>query len=71
MGFSKPSPAPAPAVQSEPPVVAEVVQQDAQADYDQKAARRKGLLSTVLTSPKHSSAAALASANRMSNTTLG
>ena len=33
----------------EPPVVTEVTQNDTAADYDQKNARRKSLLSTILT----------------------
>ena len=48
MGFAVKTPE-APAVNTEPPVVAETQETDAQTDYEQKSARRRGLLSTILT----------------------
>jgi len=78
MGFLKPSTpsltaaAPATVTSSEPEVVAEVVRTDAAADYDQKASRRRGLLSTILTDQHHHSSTPLAqSARKNGNTTLG
>lgn len=68
MGFTKPS---APAVETKPPVVAEVVEQDAQKDYDQKSSRRKGLLSTILSTQKNRGGAMNAAASHSGNTTLG
>ena len=49
MGFMTPS-VPSPSTEvKEPPVVTEVTQNDTAADYDQKNARRKSLLSSILT----------------------
>ncbi len=51
MGFSKifkPSPPPVTTVAAPPPTVADTQPQDAEADYVQKASRRRGLLSTIL-----------------------
>ncbi len=48
MGFAVKTPK-APAVNTVPPVVAETQETDAQTDYEQKSARRRGLLSTILT----------------------
>lgn len=79
MGFLTPS-APAaptvvrstPTVKDDPPVVTEVQANDIAADYDQKSARRKGLLSTILTNRSTRVNAALTSATANSgNTTLG
>ena len=79
MGFLTPSAPPAPTVirstptvKDDPPVVTEVQANDIAADYDQKAARRKGLLSTILTNRSTRVNAALTSAAADSgNTTLG
>lgn len=69
MGFAIKTPK-APAVKTEPPVVAETQETDAQTDYEQKSARRRGLLSTILThnGKQGNFAPAAPAAN---NTTLG
>lgn len=79
MGFLKPSVPSAPAVvnstpvvKNDPPVVTEVQATDAAADYDQKSARRKGLLSTILTDRSTRGNGALtATATDSGNSTLG
>ncbi len=49
MGFAKPKAPAAPAtVTTPPPTVTETQENDLKADYSQRAARRKGLLSTIL-----------------------
>lgn len=48
MGFVIKTPK-TPTIESEPPVVTETQETDMQADYEQKSARRRGLLSTILT----------------------
>lgn len=48
MGFAIKTPK-TPTIKSEPPVVTETQESDMQADYEQKSARRRGLLSTILT----------------------
>ncbi len=68
MGFAVKTPK-APSVKQELPVVAETQEPDTQADYEQKSARRRGLLSTILTNNKQSSLAPAAPA--ANNTTLG
>lgn len=69
MGFAVKTPK-APSVKQELPVVAETQETDTQADYEQKSARRRGLLSTILThNNKQSSFAPVAPATN--NTTLG
>ena len=69
MGFAVKTPK-APSVKQELPVVAETQETDTQADYEQKSARRRGLLSTILThNNKQSSLAPAAPATN--NTTLG
>lgn len=69
MGFAVKTPK-APSVKQELPVVAETQETDTQADYEQKSARRRGLLSTILThNNKQSSLAPVAPA--INNTTLG
>ena len=74
MGFLTPSvpAASAPVVeQSEPPVVTQVEDSNAVADYEQKSARRRGLLSTILTvRNSRGNALATTAANR-GNSTLG
>lgn len=69
MGFAVKTPK-APAVKTTPPVVADIQEPDIQADYEQKSARRRGLLSTILThqGKQGSLAPATPSAD---NTTLG
>lgn len=69
MGFMKPSVPSAPPVQSPPPVVSDTVESDAKEDYSQKASRKKGLLSTILTNKR--SAGAMAAAQGTGNSTLG
>lgn len=69
MGFAVKTPK-APSVKKELPVVAETQEPDTQADYEQKSARRRGLLSTILThNNKQSSLVPVAPA--ANNTTLG
>lgn len=74
MGFLKPS---APSVSStptlsDPPIVTEVSEVDAQADYDQKSSRRKGLLSTILAGRSDGSRGLMSSsAPHSKNSTLG
>ena len=48
MGFAIKTPK-TPTINSEPPVVTETQETDMQVDYEQKSARRRGLLSTILT----------------------
>ncbi len=68
MGFMTPS-VPSPSTEKkEPPVVTEVTQNDTAADYDQKNARRKSLLSTILT-PRPGTLAA--GGSNSANSTLG
>ncbi len=80
MGFLKPSVPSTPTivnsapatVKDDPPVVTEVQVNDAAADYDQKAARRKGLLSTILTDRStRRDAALIAAGDNSANSTLG
>ncbi len=72
MGFSKlfggaPS-APA-TVSTPPPTVSDTQDRDTQADYEQRASRRRGLLSTILSNRRQSEGNASATAS--GNTTLG
>lgn len=53
MGFAK-MPSSPKTVSTPPPVVAETVESDTQADYEQRASRKKGLLSTILSTRKAS-----------------
>lgn len=53
MGFAK-MPSSPKTVSTPPPVVAETVESDTQADYEQRASRKKGLLSTILSNQKAS-----------------
>lgn len=72
MGFMKPS-APA-SVETPPPVVAETADTDTQNAYDQKASRRRGLLSTILSrrgSAVGNNSAGTTAQNAESQTTLG
>lgn len=69
MGFAVKTPK-VPAVESTPPVVAETHDTDAQADYEQKATRRRGLLSTIL-SNKEKNAGFAPAAPAANNSTLG
>ncbi len=73
MGFSKILKTPeiaAPAtVSTPPPTVTETQETDVQADYNQRASRRRGLLSTILSNRNRSSAGG--SGNTGGNTTLG
>ncbi len=69
MGFAVKTPK-IPAVESTPPVVAETQDTDAQADYEQKAARRRGLLSTILSNKEKNTGLAPA-APVGNNSTLG
>jgi len=69
MGFMKPSVPSSPPVETTPPVVAEVAEADTKADYNQKASRKKGLLSTILTAPRRGGA--MAAASNANNATLG
>lgn len=57
------------AVSTPPPVVADTIDSDTAANYEQKATRKKGLLSTIL-SKQHQSNNTPATANR-GNSTLG
>ncbi|MCQ2371379.1 MAG: hypothetical protein MJ058_04935 [Akkermansia sp.] len=69
MGFSTPSPAPAPAPTATIPVVTDSEPTETKAAYEQTAARRRGLLSTLLsrrTQPAQDSPAA-----NTGNPTLG
>ncbi len=69
MGFAKPS---TPAVDNSPAIVSEVIDSDAAADYDQKASRRKGLLSTILTARRQQNTGGMKPASTPSgNDTLG
>lgn len=71
MGFSvKTSTPQAPAVDTTPPVVAETHEGDTAADYEQKSARRRGLLSTILTNKQNRNSLAPATPTA-ENTTLG
>lgn len=71
MGFSVDASAPqAPAVDTTPPVVAETHEADTAADYEQKSARRRGLLSTILTNKQNRGSLAPATP-APGNTTLG
>lgn len=67
MGFAKPS---APPVQTEPPVVSDVVENDSQNALSHQNSRRRGLLATILTEQKNHTASATPPSQR-SNTTLG
>ena len=71
MGFLNPKAPSAPEIKKEPVIVTEVVDTAAESDYSQKAANRKGLLSTILSSQKNSGSAISASASHQGNTTLG
>ncbi|MBR3927357.1 MAG: hypothetical protein IKJ58_11410 [Akkermansia sp.] len=69
MGFAKPS---TPAVDNSPAIVSEVIDSDAAADYDQKASRRKGLLSTILSARRPQNSGGMKPASTPSgNDTLG
>lgn len=69
MGFAMKTPK-APPVNTTPPVVADTQETDTQADHEQKSARRRGLLSTILT--RNGKQGSLASATPAApNTTLG
>ncbi len=75
MGFSKlfktPTVAPvaAPAtVEQEPPTVSETQENDTQADYAQRSAHKRGLLSTILTKRQYAGAG---QSGNGGNTTLG
>ena len=69
MGFAMKTPK-APPVVTAPPVVADTQETDTQADHEQKSARRRGLLSTILT--RNGKQGSLASATPPAhNTTLG
>lgn len=70
MGFMKPSVPSTPAVESLPPVVSDTVESDAKSDYSQKASRKKGLLSTLLTNKRPAGTMA-AAAQGTGNSTLG
>lgn len=67
MGFAKPS---APPVHTDPPVVADVVENDTQNALAQQNSRRRGLLATILTEQNKLTTAAAPPA-RQSNKTLG
>ncbi|MBE6419248.1 MAG: hypothetical protein E7031_03880 [Akkermansiaceae bacterium] len=69
MGFAIKTPK-APPVNTEPPVVADTQDTDTQAGYEQKSARRRGLLSTILTNNGKRGSLAPA-APPTDNTTLG
>ncbi len=56
-------------VKSAPSVVAETQEVDLRADYEQRATRRRGLLSTILSNSNREAGQANSSAG--SNTTLG
>ena len=68
MGFLTPD---IPTTDTTPPVVADVVETDTQNAYDQKAAHRKGLLSTILSSQKNAGSAMTTTASHSGNSTLG
>lgn len=69
MGFAVKTPK-APAVDTTPPVVSDTQETDVASDYEQKSARRRGLLSTILTKKgKNGSLATTAQAT--DNITLG
>lgn len=70
MGFAVKTPKSPATVTTEPPVVAETHEPDTVAEQEQRAARRKGLLSTILSvnSQKNGMRAAAPAAD---NTTLG
>ena len=70
MGFAVKTPKVPATVISEPPVVAETHEPDAVAEHEQRAARRKGLLSTIL-SDSNRSKGMQAAATNAEQTTLG
>ncbi len=66
MGFSSPK---SPAVYTPPPTVTETQQPDTQTDYAQRSARKRGLLSTILSNRNR--ADAQSSSNGGGNKILG
>ncbi len=68
MGFSNLFSSP-PTVDTPPPTVAEVQDNDTQADYAQRSARKRGLLSTILSNRNRQQATAGSASG--SNKTLG
>ncbi|MDO5471213.1 MAG: hypothetical protein Q4F38_07910 [Akkermansia sp.] len=68
MGFMTPD---TPAVDTTPPVVADVADDDTRNAHDQKASLRKGLLSTILSNQKNTGGAMSASTGNSGNSTLG
>ncbi len=61
-----------PAIPTTPiPVVTETTDSESNADYSRQNTQRKGLLSSILTNPKHTTALAPAGAPATPNRTLG
>ncbi len=72
MGFSKissPSPTTTDTTSTTPPTVTETQETDTQEDYAQRSARRRGLLSTILSNRNRT--AGLGDGNSGGNKTLG
>lgn len=69
MGFAMKTPK-IPAVETEPPVVAETLSTDAETDAEQQSARRRGLLSTLL-SDRRKPGALAPTPPQHNSTTLG
>ncbi len=69
-GDPEPEPVTTPAESTPPPTVADTQPQDVRADYEQQAARRRGLLSTILSDSNRRNAP-LATTGATGNTTLG
>lgn len=67
MGFAKPKISQPETVQTPPPVVSETLSDDTQQAYAQENSRKRGLLSTILTSRKQSDLVPTSD----KNTTLG
>lgn len=70
MGFAVKTPKTPATVISEPPVVAETHEPDSVAEHEQRAARRKGLLSTILSDSNRSNGMQ-AAATTAEHSTLG
>lgn len=70
MGFAVKTPKTPATVTTEPPVVAETHEVDTAAEHDQRASRRKGLLSTIL-SDHHRRNGLHTAAAATDNATLG
>lgn len=71
MGFMKPKAPAASDIKTEPVIVTEVVDTAAEDAHSQKAANRKGLLSTILSEQKNAGSPMSAPASHHGNTTLG